>query len=352
MLGVRGSLSGPLCDHAECSSDQRLGVLFAPDSSQPSVSHFPGCATELSLGGGLGAGDGTFEFCTGRARVGWRANSWTEPGGAAGMADRNSPDVADATINVPGTATSLDKMLLILNLFSEESPVWSTASIIDALDTSRSTGYRYIKTLHDAGLLSSVSNGQYSLGPAIIEMDLTIRLTDPLLLASRGILEDLVEKIGHSALLCTAYHDTVLCIGEARGPLSPENRFSRGQRRPLFQGAVSKVILAYLPHHRLRSIYPRQKEEIEKSGLGGNWKDFRASLGMIKKDGYAVTSGEFNPGAVSVAAPILTEQKVSLGSVGVSWNEEARRDIDLLDATAAVRQAAMTISQRLRGAED
>ena len=78
--------------------------------------------------------------------------------------------------------------------------MWSTAAIIEALETSRSTGYRYIKTLHEAGLLNAVRHGHYSLGPRIIEMDLQIRLTDPLLLASHGVLEELVDTIGHSAL--------------------------------------------------------------------------------------------------------------------------------------------------------
>jgi DNA-binding IclR family transcriptional regulator len=238
-------------------------------------------------------------------------------------------------------------MLHVLQLFSESEPVWSTAAIIEALETSRSTGYRYIKTLHEAGLLAAVRNGRYSLGPRIIEMDLQIRLTDPLLLASRGVLEDLVDKIGHSALLCTAYRDSVLCVGEYRAPLSPENRFSRGQRRPLFQGAVSKVILAHLPHHRLKAIYPRQCREIENAGLGSTWSAFRATLGKIKKDGYILTVGEFNPGVYGVAAPILTDQKTALSSVGVAWYEKARPDADVQHAVLAVKQAATTISERL-----
>ena len=245
------------------------------------------------------------------------------------------------------SAGSLGKMLNVLQLFTEEEPVWSTAGIIDALETSRSTGYRYIKTLHEAGLLTAVRNGYYSLGPRIIEMDLQIRQTDPLLLASEGVLEELVDKIGHSALLCTAFRDSVLCVGECRAPQSPANRFRRGQRRPLFQGAVSKVILAYLPHHRLKAIYPRQSTEIENAGLGSTWREFRTSLGKIKRDGYALTIGEFNPGVYSVAAPILTDQKTSLGSVGVAWDEKERRDVDVERAVIAVKQAAATISERL-----
>jgi DNA-binding IclR family transcriptional regulator len=238
-------------------------------------------------------------------------------------------------------------MLSILDLFSEAEPVWSTASLIEALDTSRSTGYRYIKTLHDVGLLTVVRNGYYSLGPRIIELDLQIRQTDPLLLASEGVLEALVEKIGHSALLCTAYSDSVLCIREVRGPSSPANRFSRGQRRPLFQGAVSKVILAHLPHHRLKAVYARHRNELETAGLGSTWGEFRSALGEIKKDGYLVTIGEFTPGVYGVAAPILTMNKTSLGSVGVAWDAHLRRDVLVQDAVLTVKEAAATISGRL-----
>ncbi|KQU28468.1 MULTISPECIES: IclR family transcriptional regulator [unclassified Rhodococcus (in: high G+C Gram-positive bacteria)] len=257
----------------------------------------------------------------------------------------------DDAAGAPDAANSLGKMLHILELFSESQPTWSTAAILEVLDTSRSTGYRYIKSLHDAGLIASVRNGQYSLGPRIIEMDLQIRQTDPLLLASRGVLEDLVDTIGHSALLCRPFGDSVLCVGEYRAPLSPANRFSRGERRPLFHGAVSKVILAHLPHHRLKALYPRQREEIERAGLGDSWSTFRTTLGAFKKDGYVVTVGEFNPGVCGVAAPVLTERRTALGSVGVAWDVNERRDVDVERAVFAVRRAATTISDGVTAIE-
>lgn len=263
------------------------------------------------------------------------------------MGGFDSSNGAGTVTATADSASSLSKMLYILELFSEAEPVWSTAAILEALETSRSTGYRYIKALHDAGLLNSVRNGYYTLGPRIIEMDLHIRQTDPLLLASHGVLEDLVDKIGHSALLCRPFGDSVLCVAECRDPLSPANRFRRGERRPLFQGAISKVILAYLPHYRLKAIYPRQRDEIEKAGLGSTWSAFRATLGKFKKDGYVMTIGEFNPGVCGVAAPILTDQKTSLGSVGVAWDVKERRDVDVEHAVLVVKQAAATISERL-----
>lgn len=269
-----------------------------------------------------------------------------EKDGSHRMSGRVLPENGSELTGTSDNAGSLARMLTILDLFTEQEPVWSTADLINALETSRSTGYRYIKTLHDAGLLTTVRNGYYSLGPRIIEMDLQIRQTDPLLLASQGVLEELVENVGHSALLLTAFRDSVLCVGEVRAPLSPANRFSRGQRRPMFQGAGSKVILAHLPHHRLKAIYSRYCAEIEKAGLGASWGEFRKALGDIKKDGYLLTRGEFNPGVYGVAAPILTDQKTSVGSVGVAWDEHVR-DINVEQAIRAVKEAANTVSRRL-----
>jgi DNA-binding IclR family transcriptional regulator len=263
------------------------------------------------------------------------------------MSGHGSSSGTSEVNDTPDNVGSLSRMLQILELFTDTEPVWSTVALIEALETSRATGYRCIKTLHDAGLLAAVRSGYYSLGPRIIQMDLQIRLTDPLLLASHGVLEDLVDTTGHSALLSTAFRDSVLCIGEYRAQQSPENRFSRGQRRPLFQGAGSKVILAHLPHHRLKAIYARQTGVIKSAGLGSTWSDFRKTLGVIKKDGYLLTMGEFNPGVYAVAAPILTDQKTAQGSVGVAWDEKARRDVDVQHAVLAVKQAATTISERL-----
>lgn len=245
------------------------------------------------------------------------------------------------------SASSLTKMLSILDFFTSAKPIWSTNDLIQELETSRSTGYRYIKALNVAGLLSAVGNGYYVLGPRIIELDLQIRGSDPLLQAGRGILEQLVDATGHSALMCMLYRNSVLCIREYLAPLSPENMFSRGQRRPLFRGAMSKIILAHLPNHRLRSIYTKNEETISKTNLGEAWPEFRDALLAIRRNGHIVSHGEFNPGIIGVAAPVFNSDQLILGSVGVAWNEEELQDVDLNKTVLAVKRAAREISQRL-----
>jgi DNA-binding IclR family transcriptional regulator len=243
--------------------------------------------------------------------------------------------------------SSSTKMLSILDLFTAEKPVWATNDLIEALETSRSTGYRYIKHMQEFGLLSAVGNGFYVLGPRIIEMDLQIRNCDPLTIASRGVLEQLVDTTGHSALLCTVYSNSVLCVATHLAPLSPENLFSRGQRRPLFRGAVSKVILAHIPFHRLKSIYTRNAEVIREVDLGDSWDAFRSNLNKIRKAGYAITYGEFNPNIVGVASPIFNAEDGILGSVGVAWHKGDVPESECGKIALAVKRAAREITQRV-----
>ena len=262
------------------------------------------------------------------------------PGQASAAVEEDDKDIKNQ-------GSSLDKMLSILDIFTPERPICSTNDIIQFLGTSRSTGYRYIKSLHSVGLLGAVGNGYYVLGPRIIELDLQIRGYDPLLQACKGVLEELVETTGQSALLCTLYSNSVLCIRELRAPFSPEHLFSRGQKRSLFKGAMSKIILAHLPAHRYRSIYHRNSQVIAESNLGTTWKEFRDRLAQMRKEGIAVSHGEFLPGIVGVSAPIFNSENLILGSVGIACEESDLNDVGVKKATVVVKRAGREITRRI-----
>lgn len=262
-----------------------------------------------------------------------------------GAAARRS---ARPALDIERSSSSLTKMLAILDLFTLDTSIWSTNDLIHTLGTSRSTGYRYIKAMQSSGLLSAVGNGYHVLGPRIIELDLQIRICDPFHKAGTGVLEQLVHFTGHSALLCMLFQSSVLCIGEHLAPLSPENMFSRGQRRSLFRGATSKVILANLPHHRLRSIFARTPTLVQDADLGANWEEFRLALARIRRDGHSMSYGEFNPGVLGVAAPVFNSEKLILGSVGVAWSQEEQPDVEMNKTILAVKRAAREISSRLK----
>ena len=225
--------------------------------------------------------------------------------------------------------SSLDRMLGLLDLFATSAPVRPVTDLVNYLGTSRSTSYRYIKALHAAGLLEAVANGRYVLGPRIMEFDRQLRMTDPLYQGAGPILRELVQSTGHSALLCALNQDSVMCIREDLAKGGPPTLFSRGQRQPLLFGAGAKVILPYVPAHRLTRIFEQHHRDIAKAGLGTDWQGFKDTLAAIRRDGYCVTHGEVNPGVFGVAAPVFNADGLVVGSILIAGAAERLGSKDL-----------------------
>lgn len=243
--------------------------------------------------------------------------------------------------------SSFERMLGLLDLFTPAMSVRPAIDLVNYLGTSRSTSYRYIKALHAAGLIEAVANGRYVLGPRIVEFDRQIRMSDPLYKSGAKVLRPLVDLTGNSALLCALNRDTVMCIREELAEGSPPNLFSRGQRRPLFSGAASKVILPYVPPHRLRSIFQQHQRAIALAGLGSDWQAFRDSLAAIRRDGFVVSHGEFNPGVFGISAPVFNADGLVIGSIGIAGSQD-RLDRKKMPAFCeAVVAAAKQLSEVL-----
>lgn len=242
---------------------------------------------------------------------------------------------------------SLEKMLSLLDVFTPAAPAWSTDDLIRYSRSSRSTCYRYIKVLQSAGFLTPVANGSYILGPRIIELDRHIRMCDPVYTAGGGPLQQLADRTGHSALLCMLYSDTVMCVREELNADAPEGLFSRGQKRPLFSGAASKVILAHLPAHQLRSLFAKHRKTIAAAGLGADWESFRKALRQIRQDGYCITTGEFAAGITGIAAPLFNRTGKVLGSLGIAMSASTADRSQFTALIKAVMKAAQGVTERI-----
>jgi DNA-binding IclR family transcriptional regulator len=212
---------------------------------------------------------------------------------------------------------TVDKTLGILGLFTPETPVQTSEALIEFLGCPASTGYRHIKTLQGTGFLARVGSGSYMLGPRILELDRTIRLSDPVTIAGSPIIRALAAKTGHSAVLSILYSDSIVGVQRELTPNGPPSLFSRGQRRPLVSGASAKAILAYLPAHQLRRIFANHGEAASRVGLGATWEEFRRALRQIRKDGFSMTIAEYNADIASIAAPIFNKDNEVLGSLMV-----------------------------------
>ncbi len=214
--------------------------------------------------------------------------------------------------------TSLERMINILDLFDGARIEWTIEDLHARLGLTRSTLYRYLKVLTDAGLLTSLPDIGYTLGPRIAELDYQMRQRDPLITASRPVMAQLVETVPGIALLCRRYRDRVLCVHQEQNTLTFQSNYERGRSRPLLRGAASRIILANMQLPAIRKLYSAQQAEFETAGFGPTLESVRASLRDIRHQGWDSTVADVTPGVTGVAAPIFDRRGAVLGSLSLS----------------------------------
>ncbi len=231
-----------------------------------------------------------------------------------------------------------DRTISVMKLFTLDKPGWTVEEAAAALQVSVSSAYRYFAALTEAGLLTPASSGQHILGPAIIQYDRQIQLTDPLLQVAKPIMAELVRFAPGSStvLLCRIFRETVLCVHQAT-EVNPGTRVSyeRGRPMPLFRGATSKVILAHLPLRDLRRLYEAHQDQIAEAALGNSWEAFRKAMATMRKVGHVITRAELDPGHIGIAAPILDDHSRILGSLSYVLPASEERAVARLVSLAA-----------------
>jgi DNA-binding IclR family transcriptional regulator len=243
---------------------------------------------------------------------------------------------------------SLERLIGLLDLFESEPRPWTFDALHARLGYTRSTLYRYLKVLSDAELLTSLPEVGYMLGPRVIELDYGIRAHDPLILASRPVMAELVRELPGIALLCRRYRNKVLCVHQERGDTTIQSTYERGKAQPLLRGAASRIILAHLPSAQIARLYDMQPQDFAAAGLGRTLAQLRETLRRIRETGWDHTSGDVTPGVSGVAAPIFDTGGNVLGSLSITLPErgpQARRVEAVADrVTFCARVVSKTIA--------
>lgn len=243
--------------------------------------------------------------------------------------------------------SSLERMLRVLDLFTEASPIWAVDEMGAALGYTRSTIYRYVRELAEASLLFQVEAGRYALGARIITWDRQLRLSDPLVRAAQSLEQDLPRWSEQQVwLICRLFKDQVVCIHQ-HGELFSEVSYSRGSPRPLFLGATSKAILANMTSRQHNQLFLENPDEVRASHLGQTWEQFRRSLQQLRRQGYVASAAEIDPGVYGLAAPIFDSDGKVLGSISCVRPIQERDNAQEAQQGAQMLALAQTLSQRM-----
>lgn len=204
------------------------------------------------------------------------------------------------------TAQTLDRGLRLLHLVADAPGGLTVTEAATRLGVGRAVVYRLVGALAEHGMVRRDGRGRLRLGAGLLHL---ARRAQPLIAdAARPALRRLAEEIGATA------HLTIAEGGEAVALVVVEPSWTAfhvayrtGSRHPLERGAAGRAILA----------------------------------GRQSDAGTVATSGELQPGAYGVAAPVLGLEglEASVGVVAMSPLDPDVVGPQVLAAASAVAHA-------------
>ncbi|MGC5051710.1 IclR family transcriptional regulator [Micromonospora sp. DT48] len=247
------------------------------------------------------------------------------------------------------TASGLGRALAVIDLLAERSPeMVGVSTVARDLSLPKAVAHRILKEL-TANQFVTFDEGtrRYRLGPGALAAGLAaLRAVDVQATTNRHM-RRLVEITGETATLSMrqgwvrVYTDQVLSPHEIRMSVT------LGSRHSLVAGSSSKAILAALPDaevaeylntHELVSVTPATITSIERL-----WEDLRT----VRRQGYAVSRGERQAGAASVAAAIRLASGEVYGSLSLCGPQDRFSSRLLAEYGELVADAARQVSAEL-----
>jgi DNA-binding IclR family transcriptional regulator len=245
--------------------------------------------------------------------------------------------------------TTTGKVLQVLGLFNDGRTVLRVCDVMQHLDVSAATAYRYLGDLEQAGLVERAGASQYVLGTVVVVLDRLVRESDPLIAAARELMAALAERTGGTVLLARLHGRKVMCVHQVPGQLAPPHvSYERGRSMPLFRGATSRAILAYLPEDELRALIDEEGAKLRQAGLPDTFERLCSVLADIRQRRVCSSLGEVDPQAHGWAVPVFSRQQL-MGSLSVVlWSEAPRGQAERVGDQ--VMRAALRLQGRLETA--
>ncbi|WP_426247425.1 IclR family transcriptional regulator [Nocardioides sp. LHG3406-4] len=242
--------------------------------------------------------------------------------------------------------STADRALVVLQLFSEEKPVWSGAEISEHIGVARSTGYRYLSSLVQSGFIAE-TNGGFQLGPRIFQLARVARGRVGLAETALPAMQELADSVQETVLLTRRSGSAVVCLERVEAPRAIRLSYERGYVLPINAGAAAEALLAWLPQAEIRRVLSEAPLQRFTASTLVDAQAIEERLEQIRRDGYALTRGEVDPDVLGIAAPIRghdgsVSAAVSIAALSTRVNAKQAKVM-----TEGVLAAAATITERV-----
>jgi DNA-binding IclR family transcriptional regulator len=238
------------------------------------------------------------------------------------------------------TIATVERAADVLNAFTEvDGETLGVTELAEKLALSKAVVHRILASLRAKGFVElEGSTRRYALGPAALALGLTYLQGIDVRDRARPFLRELSERTNETATLSVRRGDVRLYVDQVNPPREVRMTVRLGHPYPLHAGSSSKAFLAHLSDEEIDSLLDRVLEPLTSITIT-DAASLRAELKTVRERGYAISFGERQEGAGSVAAPVFDHEGRPAAVISVCGPlERFRREVDdiaplLVDAT-------------------
>jgi DNA-binding IclR family transcriptional regulator len=206
------------------------------------------------------------------------------------------------------TIASVERAMDVLLVFaSGDQQWWGITDIARALDMPKAAVHRVLSSLRTRDIVSiDPETHRYALGPAMITLGLAALNGIEIRHRAQRELSGLSEATQETATLSIRVGDSRMYLDQVTPRRAVLMSVSLGVLYPLHAGSSSKAFLAFLPDDEIDAYLAGTLERVTEA-TEVDAARILEDLRRIRARGFAESVGERQPGAASVAAPILEQ---------------------------------------------
>lgn len=248
--------------------------------------------------------------------------------------------MAHADSNRSRTALRALKVLEILG--AARQPI-SVADVAEGIGADRSTAYRMLATLMDAGYVDrDQATRNYRLSVKVLSLAKYMLGGDETGEAINACLRSISDQTRETVHYSILDRDEAVLIYRAKGSQLVTVDFQVGDRSPLHCTSIGKVLLAFEDARLAERVIARGLPKVAAKTITAP-SDFRAELQRVRAQGYAYDDFEFADDMRCVAVPVFGGGGRLIGGISLS-GPSARYTLAKLDE---LRDCALAEARRL-----
>ena len=240
-----------------------------------------------------------------------------------------------------GDAKILAKGLNLLEVLAQSAEGMTALELAESVGVHKTTAYRYLNTLLQAGYIQTNGDASYHLGNKILELGSQMLRRMPLRETAHPFLVKLSAETQKTVHLCVLDGHDVVYIDKVESQQSLPMMSRIGSRAPAYCTSVGKALLSPFPTDQVISLLKGLSLKKQTSTTITDPIQLLDEIKLTAERGYAIDDGEHEEGIKCFAARIIGYGGETVGAISITGlkrefdnSEEAEKMIGALTKTA------------------